>query len=99
MSTIGSFRAFDGAVFETARACQSYTFEQLYTFRNCVGQKLVKEPGSIAGQPFELSELRDCEVQLLDHSEGVQADDLQDCNVLIGAADNSVFLRNCTGCR
>jgi len=37
-------------------------------------------------------------VLLLDHSEAVQADNLVDSTVLIGACCDSVFVRNCTGC-
>ena len=97
------FTASDGTTFVDRRAYRKYEFELSYTFRKQSGAPgeplvLAKEPGSIDGQPFELEDLTACEVLLLDHSEAVQADQLEDCRVLIAASCDSVFIRNCRGC-
>lgn len=44
-----SFVAKDGTTFETRDAYKKYTFRTFYTFAGKDGEKLVKEPGSIAG--------------------------------------------------
>ncbi len=60
--------------------------------------QLIKKPGEIDGQPFELEQLSNCEILLLDHSETIQADFLQNCRVFIAASEESVFLRDCSDC-
>ena len=57
-----------------------------------------KEEGDIEGGPFELHELQNCEVLLLDYSEMVQIEDLVDCRVFIGACSGTVLVRHCEGC-
>ncbi len=69
-----------------------------YTFSEKSGLQLIKKPGEIDGQPFELQRLTNCEVLLLDHIENVQADFLQSCRIFIGASEGSVFLRDCSDC-
>ncbi len=69
-----------------------------YTFTEKNDLQLVKKPGEIDGQPFELQRLSNCEVLLLDHSETVQADFLESCRVFIAASEESVFLRDCSDC-
>lgn len=49
-------------------------------------------------QPFDLSDLSDCEVLLLDQCDQVQVDNLTNCRVFIGPCSESVFVRNCTNC-
>ena len=96
------FTASDGTSFSDRGAYRKYEFALSYTFAGRQGGEellqLRKAPGSIDGQPFVLEKLRRCEVQLLDHSEAVQADYLEDCRVFIAASCDSVFVRNCTGC-
>ena len=97
------FIASDGTTFDDRRAFRKYEFELSYTFKKRAGtaeEKLVlrKEPGDICGQPFEIAELNNCEVVLLDHTEAIQVDYLKDCRVFIGACCDSVFVRNCERC-
>ena len=97
------FTASDGKGFDDRRAYRKYEFELSYTFKKQQGTAeaplvLRKEPGTIDGQPFEMAELSDCTVVLLDHSEAIQVDYLTNCRVFIGACCDSVFIRNCTGC-
>ncbi|GAB9477222.1 hypothetical protein Gpo141_00014284 [Globisporangium polare] len=92
------FTASDGTTFEDRNAWRKYEFETNYTFRNAQKQTLVKAPGKIGGQPFDLSDLSDCEVLLLDQCDQVQVDNLTNCRVFIGPCSESVFVRNCTNC-
>ena len=58
----------------------------------------MKRPGSIEGQPFEISGCKGCRLLLLDHSDQVQIDDVSDSKVFIAASSESVFIRDCSGC-
>ena len=69
-----------------------------YKFLNRTGETLRRDPGEIAGQAFELGELTDCEVLLLDNCDQVVVENLRGCKVFIGPSSGSVFLRKCTGC-
>eukprot|EP00952_Eustigmatos_sp_NYUAD-ZCMA_P006042 26121-Eustigmatos_ZCMA.PRE.1 len=53
----------------------THTFER----RGRKDEKLIKPPGSIEGQPFDMSDLEGCEVALLDHTDQVQVDGLKNC--------------------
>ena len=58
----------------------------------------MKLPGSVQGQPIEISNLINCEAQVLDHCDQVQIDDVKDSKVFIGASSESIFTRNCKNC-
>lgn len=78
------FTASDGTIFKDRAAYRRYEFELSYTFRSIYGSEnskivLRKEPGSIDGQPFEIENLKFCDVLLLDYSEAVQIDNLTNC--------------------
>ncbi|KAG2780291.1 hypothetical protein JG687_00003679 [Phytophthora cactorum] len=92
------FTASDGKTFEDRAAWRLYEFELTYTFRNKKNETLMKLPGQIEGQPFDLSDLEGCTVMLLDHINQVQIDNLSNCRVFVGPSSESVFVRNCTNC-
>ncbi|KAL7686733.1 putative cyclase-associated protein CAP/septum formation inhibitor MinC [Plasmopara halstedii] len=92
------FTASDGKKFEDRAAWRLYEFELTYTFRNKVNETLMKLPGQIDGQAFDVSDLEGCQVMLLDHINQVQIDHLSNCRVFVGPSSESVFVRNCTNC-
>ncbi|OQS02296.1 hypothetical protein THRCLA_05318 [Thraustotheca clavata] len=92
------FTASDGTEFEDRDAWRQYEFETNYTFKGKKEETLMKLPGQIQGQPFDLADLDNCQVLLLDHCDQVQVDNLVNCRVFIGPSSNSVFIRNCTNC-
>ena len=55
-------RARAGTVFEDRQSWRAHEMATQYTFKGRKGETLRKEPGSIAGQPFDLADLEDCEV-------------------------------------
>ena len=61
------YTAPDGKTFEDRGDYRQYVFETFYTFRDRARETLRKEPGQIDGQPFDLSDLTGCDVELLDH--------------------------------
>ena len=79
-----TYTATDGTQFEDRNEWRKYEFETNYTFKNKTGESLMKVPGNIEGQPFDLADLESCEVMLLDYSDQVQADNLTKCRVFIG---------------
>ena len=93
------FRATDGTVFTDRTQWRKYEMETQYTFRDRKGEhELKKEPGSINGQPFDLADLEECTVMLLDHSDMVQVDALVNCKVFVAASCEAVFVRECRDC-
>lgn len=90
--------ASDGSKFTNRKAWKKYEFELSYAFRAKKGEKLSKDAGSLGGQPFDMSDLVDCEVVLTDQTDQVQVDNLTKCRVFVGASSESVFVRNCADC-
>lgn len=92
------YTAPDGKGFDSRTEYRKYLFAKYFSFSNVEGEFLVKRGGDIDGQAFSLSRLIDCEVQLLDHSDQILADYLENCRIFIGPSAGSVFLRNCINC-
>ena len=92
------YTAPDGKEFTDRGEYRQYLFATFYTFEKRKGERLIKKPGDIEGQPFALNELEDCEVLLLDHAEQVTVDLLKNCKVFIGPSCESVFFRDCQDC-
>jgi hypothetical protein len=57
-----SFTASDGTVFTDRAQYRKYEFQLCYTFSDKSGERLVKQPGTIQGQPFDIADLKDCTV-------------------------------------
>lgn len=93
-----TFTAPDGEVFDNEGKYKKYMYSTFYSFKGKVGEKLQKVSGDIRGNSFDLCDLKECEVQLLDHTGQVFADDLINCKVYIGACASDVFVRNCVNC-
>jgi len=92
-----TFTAPDGEVFDSEGKYKQYMYKNYYSFANRVGETLVKRAGDIRGNSFDLADLKDCEVQLLDTGQ-VFADNLENCTVYVGACNTDVFVRNCVNC-
>nr|CCA26427.1 conserved hypothetical protein [Albugo laibachii Nc14] len=92
------FTASDGTQFKDRNEWRKYEFETNYTFRNKAQETLIKGPGSICGQPFDVSDLKDCVVMLLDHTDQVQVDHVAATKMFLGPSSTSVFIRNCSDC-
>merc|ERR1711943_162573 len=95
---VKTYTAPDGEVFSEEQKYKKYMYQNFYTFKDKEGEKCVKVSGDIRGNSFDLCNLKNCEVRLLDHIGQVFADDLVDCKVYIGACGSDVFVRNCRNC-
>lgn len=95
---VKTYTAPDGEVFSEEQKYKKYMYQNFYSFKDKEGEKCVKVSGDIRGNSFDLCNLKNCEVRLLDHIGQVFADDLVDCKVYIGACGSDVFVRNCRNC-
>eukprot|EP00602_Paraphysomonas_sp_CaronLab_P009657 CAMPEP_0185023132 /NCGR_PEP_ID=MMETSP1103-20130426/5826_1 /TAXON_ID=36769 /ORGANISM="Paraphysomonas bandaiensis, Strain Caron Lab Isolate" /LENGTH=472 /DNA_ID=CAMNT_0027555569 /DNA_START=99 /DNA_END=1517 /DNA_ORIENTATION=+ len=71
-----------------------------YSFKNKKNESepLIKEPGSIDGQMFDIADCEGSTMVLMDQCEQVQIDEVHKCRVFIGACTSSIFIRNCSNC-
>jgi protein XRP2 len=100
------FKVQDGIEFETRAEWRKYMMDTYYSCKNQHGapggsqQRLtfIKGPGSIGGQMFNISDCSDCQIVIMDHCEQVQIDNVQNCNIFIGASASTIFVRNCDKC-
>jgi len=92
------FKVVDGIEFETESAYRRHLYQTQYSFIDREGETLIRRPGDIGGQSHDLCNLKNCEVQLLDHSAQVLCDRLVDCKVFIGPCESDVFIRDCENC-
>jgi len=93
-----SWTAADGTVFTDRNAYKKHVMKTELTFENKDGVTLTKQPGTVSGQPFDIMNLKDCEVVIADHTEQIQIDACQGCRIYIGACSSSVNIRECTDC-
>jgi hypothetical protein len=94
------FKSPDGKEFTSKAEWRDYMMLTFYTFKNKHNepQPLIKEPGSIGGQMFDIADCSNSTLVVLDQSEQVQIDQLENCRVFIAACASSIFIRNCTNC-
>ena len=96
------FTAPDGSIFTDRNVYRSYVMRTNFTFQNETGRRgpsaLVKQPGAVNGEPFDLKDLDNCEAAVLGWMSQVQIDQCKDSKILIGPTEGSVFVRDCTDC-
>uniref|UniRef100_A0A915PEW2 C-CAP/cofactor C-like domain-containing protein n=1 Tax=Setaria digitata TaxID=48799 RepID=A0A915PEW2_9BILA len=66
-----------------------------YRFVNLYGEIAIKSDGHITGQQFVVEKCKKCCILLLDHLATVNIDDCEDCLIVIGPCEGSVFIRDC----
>jgi len=93
-----SFKTPDGQIFSSRTEFRKYMSETFYSFKNRANEKLEKKPGEIAGQTFNINDIEQCEVKVMDHSDQVLVDSIKSCKILIGPSSASVFVRNAVDC-
>ena len=63
-------------VFETRSEYRKYEFKLSYTFTDKENEHgLMKSPGQIEGQPFDMSGLKNCTAVVCDYTDQVQIDE------------------------
>ena len=71
-----------------------------YTFKDKKNlmEPLVKNPGDIDGQMFDIGDCENSTLVIMDTCEQVQIDQVKNCRIFIGACASSIFIRNCENC-
>lgn len=94
------FTAPDGKGFSTKAEWRNYMMATFYSFQNKNDEPapLVKLPGDIGGNVFEIFDCKNSTMVLMDHSEQVQIDRISGCRVFIPACASTIFIRNCENC-
>jgi hypothetical protein len=95
-----TFTAPDGTVFTNRASYRDYMMATYYSFKNVVDAKapLIKGPGEVDGQVFDMSQCTGSTLVVMDRTEAVQIDHLSKCRVFIGCCVSSIFIRNCDNC-
>ena len=97
-----TFTASDGTKFTDKGKYRRYMMKLNYTFEKQTGKRgalaLTKAPGSIAGQPFDILDIDDCEIRVLCHSSQAQVDRVKNSKVFVGPVESSIFVRDCENC-
>lgn len=61
-------------------------------------ETIVREPGSIGGEQFNIEACKDCDIFLLDYMDSSFIDDCEGCRIFVGPVQSSLFIRNCKSC-
>lgn len=61
-------------------------------------EPLIKKPGDIDGQMFDIGDCENSTLIIMDNCEQVQIDMVKNCRIFIGACASSIFIRNCENC-
>ena len=93
-----SFTAPDGTSFDDKRSYRKYMFANYYSFANASGETLTKNPGDVSGQEFQISDVINCELRVLDHMDRLIVKNASDCRIFIGACEESAVFRNVKNC-
>ena len=92
------YTAPDGKQFSDRNEYRRYLFRQYYTFADKHNETCTKYPGEVDGQPFNVTNVENSCIRLLDHSETVHVENVSDSRIFIASSSDSVFLRSCRGC-
>jgi hypothetical protein len=90
-------RAPDGSIFSNRTAFVKHV-ERLCRIADAADARLVRYPGEVASQSFEVLRLKGCEVVVLDAVAAVAIEDCDDCRVFVGPCAGAVVVRNCRNC-
>lgn len=71
-----------------------------YSYKNKknLTEPLIKKPGEIDGQMFDIGDCENSTLVIMDNCEQVQIDQVKNCRIFIGACASSIFIRNCENC-
>jgi hypothetical protein len=68
---VKTFKAPDGKEFNTKSEWRDYMMTEYYSFKNKANESLIKLPGTIDGQGFDIADCENSTLVVLDHSEQV----------------------------
>jgi hypothetical protein len=94
------FKTPDGKEFTSKTEWRDYMMATFYSFKNKINEPapLIKAPGSVDGQNFDIADCENSTLVIMDHTEQIQVDQVKGSKIFIGACGSSVFIRNCDNC-
>ena len=80
------FKTPDGKEFNTRAEWRDYMMKTFYSFneKRNIAEPLVKRPGDISGQIFDIGDCENSVMVVMDHCEQVQIDVVKNCRIFIG---------------
>ena len=94
------FTAPDGKTFTSKPEYRDYMMENYFSVKNKKNEvdPIVKRPGEIDGQVFEIADCEKCTIVIMDLISQLNVDNIKDCKLFVGACSGSIFIRNCVNC-
>jgi hypothetical protein len=94
------FKTPDGKEFETRIEWRNYMMKEFYSFtgKKDEPEPLIKKPGDVDGQVFNIAECENSTLVVMDFTEQIQIDKCKNCRIFIGACASSIFIRDCEDC-
>lgn len=94
------FKTPDGKEFSVRTEWRDYMMATFFSYRNKKDEPepLIRLPGSIEGQMYDICDCENSTLVVMDHSEQVQIDKCKNCRIFIAACASSIFIRNCENC-
>ena len=94
------FKSPDGKEFSTRAEWRDYMMATFYSYKDKknLTEPLIKKPGEIDGQMFDIGDCENSTLVIMDNCEQVQIDQVKNCRIFIGACASSIFIRNCENC-
>lgn len=95
-----TFKTPDGKVFESKAEWRDYMMATFYSVknRNNEAEPIIKNPGDVDGQMFDISDCDGVTIIIMDNVEQTQIDNVKNSRIFIGACASSIFIRNCVNC-
>jgi protein XRP2 len=95
-----TYKTPDGKVFTSKAEYRDYMMANFFSFKEKKNEPnpLLKVPGDIDGQVFDIADCENSTLVVMDKTEQVQIDNCKNCRIFIGACSSSIFARNCENC-
>ena len=94
------FKAPDGKEFTSKAEYRDYMMANYFSYKNKKNEvnPLLKMPGDVDGQVFDIADCENSTLVVMDKTEQVQIDNCNNCRIFIGSCSSSIFIRNCNNC-
>ena len=70
-----------------------------YTIHDKENETIYRHFGDLNGADFKLRKNKNCEIYILDWTKGMYIDDCEDCTIVCGPIDGSIFIRGSKNCK
>ena len=70
-----------------------------YSIHDKENEKIYRHYGDLDGADFKIFKNKNCEIYILDWSKGMFIDDCENCTIVCGPIDGSIFIRKSKNCK